>query len=155
MPGSTTSTVSGLPSQPSLLHSSHALDASVPVLPPLDSVCVDVSHGLHQFSGNRFDAGPVCLASIVHACNYRVTVFSGEEITGDSSVLVSAEIHSVRPGSVLFVSRRAGAYGRLLLATYECMMMGGLSACDWLTPVMRGGWRLVPQINAREIADVS
>ena len=38
MPGSATSTVSGLPS---LLHSSHAPDASMPVLPQMDSVCVD------------------------------------------------------------------------------------------------------------------
>ena len=74
-PGSATSAVSGLLSQPSLLHSSHALDASVSVLPPMGSVCVDLSHGLHPFSGNRFDAGLVHhLASIVHAFNYRVAV---------------------------------------------------------------------------------
>ena len=46
-------------------------------------------------------------------------VFSVEEITGNSSVLVSTEIHLVRPGSVSFVSRRASAYGRLLLATHD------------------------------------
>ena len=29
------------------------------------------------------------------------------------------------------------AYGRLLLATHECLMTGGLVACDWLRPVTR------------------
>ena len=73
-PGSTNSTVSGLLLQPSLLHSSHAPDASVPVLPLKGSVCVDLSHGLHPFSGNSFDAGPVHLVFIVYVFNYRVAV---------------------------------------------------------------------------------
>ena len=73
----------------------------------------------------------------------------------DSRVLVSAENHSVRPGSVPFVSHRAGAYGQLLLTTYDRMMSGSLSACDWLTPVMRGGSRLAPPVCTGEIDDVS
>ena len=55
-----------------------------------------------------------------------------------------ASIHtcSGRPGSVPYVSFRAWAYGRLLLATYRRMQTGTLSACDWLTPVIRGTWPL-------------
>ena len=45
-PGSAISTVSGLLLQPSLLHSSHAPDASVPVLPPMGSICVDYTRFL-------------------------------------------------------------------------------------------------------------
>ena len=62
-------------------------------------------------------------------------------VTGVPSVCVSSSdgVPSVRPGSVPFVSDRAGAYGRLLLATHERMMTGGLSACDWLKPVIREG----------------
>ena len=48
-------------------------------------------------------------------------------------------VPSVCPDSVPFVSDRAGAYGRLLLATHERMMRGGLVACDWLRPVTWGG----------------
>ena len=46
-------------------------------------------------------------------------------------------MHSVamRPGSVPYVSYRAGAYSRLLLATY----VRWLTASDWLRPVTRGG----------------
>ena len=72
--GSATFAVPDLLSQPSLPHYSHATDTSVSVLPLMCSVCVNLSHGIHPFSGNRFDAGPVCLASIVHAFNYQVTV---------------------------------------------------------------------------------
>ena len=63
----------------------------------------------------------------------------------------------MRPGSVPFVSKRAGAYGRLQLATHELMLTGGVSACDWLTPVTRGGggWRIAPPINVVDPADVS
>ena len=43
----------------------------------------------------------------------------GEETTGVSSASESTNISSVRPGAIPFVSHRAGAYGRLLLATYE------------------------------------
>ena len=50
----------------------------------------------------------------------------------------SVGVPSVRPGTVPFVSCRAGAYGRLVLATHERMMTGGLVACNWLRPVMRG-----------------
>ena len=73
-PGSVPSSVSGLLSQPSLLYSTHTLDASLQVLPPMVPVCVDSGHGLHPFSGNRFDAGPVRLTSIVHAFSYRIAV---------------------------------------------------------------------------------
>ena len=66
----------------------------------------------------------------------------GEKIPDDSSVLVSTKILSIRPGLVPFVSHRDGAFVRLLLAPYECMMTGGLSACDWLTHVTWGGWRV-------------
>ena len=48
---------------------------------------------------------------------------------------------------VPFVSHRAGAYGRLILATYECIVTGGLSACDWLTHVTLGGCRVAPPGN--------
>ena len=50
------------------------------------------------------------------------------------------DIHSVtrRPGSVPYVSQRAGVYGRLLLATYVRWQTGLLTACDWLWPVTRG-----------------
>ena len=56
-------------------------------------------------------------------------------VSGVPSVLVSScdGVPSVWPGSVPFVSDRAGAYGRLLLATHEHMMTGGLAACNWLT----------------------
>ena len=67
-------------------------------------------------------------------------VLLGEMITGETSVSVCAGVPLVRPGSVPFVSHRAGAYAQLFLATYERMMTGGLSACDWLTAVMRGVW---------------
>ena len=46
-----------------------------------------------------------------------------------------------RPGSVLFVSDRPGAYGRLLLAVYVRWQTGLLVSSDWLRPVTRGGWR--------------
>ena len=75
MLGSVLSSVSGPLLQPSLPHATtHAHDAGLPVLPPMVPGCVDSGHGLHPFSGNHFDAGPVCLASIVHAFNYRVAV---------------------------------------------------------------------------------
>ena len=59
----------------------------------------------------------------------------------------------------VFVSHRAGAYGRLLLAMHECMLTGTLSACDWLMPVTRGAWRVAPPVDAGGggggVADVS
>ena len=76
------------------------------------------------------------------------TLLCGEKNPGDSSALVSTEILSVRPGSVPFVSHRAGAYRRLLLATYERMKTGTLSACDWLTPVTRGACQVSPTVDA-------
>ena len=76
------------------------------------------------------------------------TLLCGEKTPVDSSALVSTEILLVRPGSVPFVSHRAGAYGRLLLATYERMKTGTLAACDWLTPVTRGAWRVAPPADA-------
>ena len=62
---------------------------------------------------------------------------------------------SVRHGSVPFISDRASAYGRLLMATHERMMTGSLVACDWLIPVMRGAWRVAPPFSIVEYADVS
>ena len=44
------------------------------------------------------------------------------------------------PCLVPFVSYRADAYGRLLLATYVSWQTGHLTTCDWLRPVTRGGW---------------
>ena len=80
-----------------------------------------------------------------------------EKILGDSSDLVSIKTLSVRPGLVPYVSHWAGVYGWLLLATYEHRKTGTLSACDWLTPVTRGAWRVAPPIDARGggLADVS
>ena len=75
MPGSVVSSVSGLLSQPSLSHSAQAREVGLPVIPPMVPLCIDTGHGLHPFSGNRFYAGPVRLASIVHAFHYRVPVF--------------------------------------------------------------------------------
>ena len=63
-------------------------------------------------------------------------------------------VPSMRPGLLPFVSVRASAYGRLLLATHERMMTGGLAACDWLAPVTRGAWRVAPPISVVEQADV-
>ena len=69
---------------------------------------------------------------------------------------LSDEVPLVRPGSVPFMTEQAGAYGWLLLATHKRMMTGGLAACDWLTPVTRGGGggRTAP-ISVVEQADVS
>ena len=55
-----------------------------------------------------------------------------------------------RPGSMPFVSRRPGAYGRLLLAVYVRWKTGLLVASDWLRPVARGGgggWRVDPPVT--------
>ena len=38
---------------------------------------------------------------------------------------------------------------------YEGSWTGVLSACDWLRPVTRGGWRAAPPIAAMGLADVS
>ena len=46
-----------------------------------------------------------------------------------------------RPGSILFVSEKPGAYGRLLLAVYVRWKTGLLISSDWLRPVTRGVWR--------------
>ena len=46
-----------------------------------------------------------------------------------------------RPGSIPFVSKRPGAYGRLLLAVYVRWRSGLLIPSDWLRPVTRGAWR--------------
>ena len=77
-------------------------------------------------------------------------------VTGEHSVYVSSPdgVPSVRPGSVPFVSDRTVAYGWLLLATHEHMMTGGLSACDWFTPVTRGVWRAAAPISIVEHVDV-
>ena len=78
----------------------------------------------------------------------------GGQTPGDSSALVSPEILPIRPGSVPLVSHRAGAYGQLLVATYERMMTGALSACDWLRPLhgVLGEWLLQSMWG---LADVS
>ena len=63
---------------------------------------------------------------------------------------------AVQLGSVPYVSNRAGAYGKLLLATYVRLQTGFLSVCDWLRPVTRGGgcWRAAPLIAAKGQADI-
>ena len=66
------STVSGILSQPSLQQTPE--NVGVPVFLLEDSICVDEHHVLHPFFTNQFDAGPVCLASIVHAFNYQITM---------------------------------------------------------------------------------
>ena len=64
---------------------------------------------------------------------------------------------TVWPGSIPYVFHRAGAYGMLLVATYEQMIAGSLSACNWLTHVTRGTWRVAPPIDGGGggLADVS
>ena len=74
-------------------------------------------------------------------------VVRGEGTTGVSSTSMSTNLSSVRPGAIPFVSHRAGAYGWLLLATYERRTAASLSACDWLKPVTRGAWRVPPQLT--------
>ena len=44
------------------------------ILVTLYYICVDENHVLHPFFGNRLYAGPVRLASIVHAFNYWIIV---------------------------------------------------------------------------------
>ena len=73
-PGSVASSVSGLLSTLSLPQSTHAPDAGLLVLPLMALVRIVPGHGLHPFSVNLFDAGPVHLASIAHAFDYRVAV---------------------------------------------------------------------------------
>ena len=53
---------------------SPALAAGQPVTSLAAPVRIDPGHVLHPFSVIRFDAGPVRLASIVHAFNYRMAV---------------------------------------------------------------------------------
>ena len=55
-----------------------------------------------------------------------------------------------RPGSIPFVSKRPGAYGRLLLAVYVRWKSGLLIHSDWLRPVTRGAWRGVLSDQADE-----
>ena len=269
--------VSGILSQWSLARTPESLsrdpespprspEAGTPVIRSPDSICVDDNHVLHPFFRNRFDAGPVCLASIVNAFNYRVEVLqdgaapalwigrsrreecrvldnldiswdqqvaimlqivsalvldvpeastcldqlrgvppnvllssepwghidhngswcmclwsdrTGAYIHGlsvtlpprdmllpspdrplgddcvdthkllrDLSDLVSIHTCSERPGSVPYVFFQTGVYGQLLLATYEGRQTGTLPACEWLTPVTRGAWRLAPPADA-------
>ena len=68
-PGFIASGGSGLLSAPLGLQSTVDPDAGLPRLQEIAPICVDSDHGLHPFSVNRFDAGPV------HAFNYRVAVF--------------------------------------------------------------------------------
>ena len=72
MLASAPSTVSGILLQQSLQRTPE--NARMPVFLPADSICVDENHVLHPFYGNQFDAGPVRLASIVHAFNYWIAV---------------------------------------------------------------------------------
>ena len=137
-PGSAASSVTGLPSALSLPRSSSAPAAGLPVLPPVtpSGLASCSGHVLHPFSMNHFDAGPDRRASIAHAVDYRIAVLRD-----------GIKQASVRPGTVPFMSCRAGAYGWLALATHERMMTGGLVACDWLRPVTQGAWRVAPPIS--------
>ena len=58
-----------------------------------------------------------------------------------------------RPGSVLFVSHRSGAYGCLLLVVYMRWKTGLLVFSDWLRPVTRGGWRAGLPASVRGAVD--
>ena len=60
--------------------------------------------------------------------------------TGGSGAWIShvSGIGAGRPGSVLFVSHRPGAYGHLLLVVYVRWKTGLLVASDWLRPVTLG-----------------
>ena len=73
-PGSAATSVTGLPSAPSLPRSSSAPATGLPVVPPVTPVQIGPGHVLRLFSVNCFDAGPVRMASIAHAFNYRVAV---------------------------------------------------------------------------------
>ena len=73
----TASSVTGLPSVPSLPRPPSDPASGLPVLPPLPPPPFGLAqdmHVLHPFSVNCFDAGPVCLTSIAHAFNYHITV---------------------------------------------------------------------------------
>ena len=274
--GSTASGWSGLPSTSSRLQSMCAPDVRLAVLPLMIPVRIDTDHGLHPFIVNRFDAGPVQLASIAHAFIYRCAMLwdgprpairtahsrkaervflgdislpwgqqlavmfqilsalvldvpdaadclssvygispdvilafepwghsdhTGTECGCRSSDCTGAYVHAIAydrptslpgvgllvqpqsvhnevlpdestaslpgptscdgvcdgvwPGAIPFVSNRAGVYSRLLLATYERMLSGGLAACDWLTSVTRGAWHWAPPISVVESTDVS
>ena len=80
---------------------------------------------------------------------------SEETCVEDSRDLLSIQTPLGRPGSVTYVSPRAGAYGRLLLATYERRQTSTLSACDWLTTVTQGVLRLAPSADAGGMDDAS
>ena len=91
MPGSAASSASGFLSTPSLPRSTHAPAAGLPVLPPIAPMApvrIDPGHGLHPFSVNRFDAGPVRLASIAHAFDYCIAVLR------DGAKLATQTAHS-------------------------------------------------------------
>ena len=60
-----------------------------------------------------------------------------------------------RPGAVLFVFDRPGAYGCLLLAVYVRWKSGVLMPSDWLWPVRRGGWRTGVPERVHGLDDVS
>ena len=280
-PISAASSVCRLPLALSLPGSLSAPVVGLPVLPPVAPVRIGPGHVLHPFSLNHFDAGPVRLASIAHAFNYRIAVLQGGSkpatrtvhsrraeriflddvslpwgqqvvvmfqimcafaldvpaaaacvtdfygvspdvllayehwgqveyagvacgcrtsdrmgayvhtiasdhhdllepagllsqpaLSDSGDMLLSGtifnvpdptspvEVPLVQPGAVPFVFCRAGAYGRLLLATHERMMTGDLVACDWLRPVTRGGggggvWRVAPPISVVAHTDVS
>ena len=53
----------------------------------------------------------------------------------------------MRPGAVLLVSCRASDWGRLLLATHVRILTGGLVTRDWLRPMTREAWLVVPPIS--------
>ena len=70
-------------------------------------------------------------------------VFSGEVENGFTYNNNCGLLGVGRPGSIPFVSEKAGAYGRLLLAVYVRWKTGLLISSDWLGPVTRGAWRVV------------
>ena len=122
-PGSAPSTVSGILSQQSLPHN---LDTDVPVLLPRGSICVDGNHALHPFFGNHFDAGPVQLAPIVHAFNYRVAVLrdDGTDCLCLSSDRTGAYIHELSIDQSPRDSVVSSLLSLLDMATGEALLRG-------------------------------
>ena len=66
------------------------------------------------------------IVTVSHLCCYRLQTLR----PGRRSPVTPASLCQLR-----FFRCDLVAYGQLLLATYERMMTGGLSACDWLMPV--------------------
>ena len=89
----------------------------------------------------------------VHPSETGVTSTCYTVLNGHSRIEPSSE--RGRPGLVLFISDRPGAYGHLLLTVYVRWRTGVLVSSDWLRPVMRGGWRAGFPDHRRCSADVS